>query len=96
MKIKLIRNKLRKTIVLSGAILAFGMAAPAFAQYGPGPGYDGPGPGYGNQGYEGPGYYGGPGQEGWGAYDNGHQWHGARWWHQHDIMWFYAIIRNGP
>ena len=22
-------------------------------------------------------------------------WHGARWWHQHDIMWFYPIIRNG-
>jgi hypothetical protein len=41
MKIMSIKNKLRKTIVLSGAILAFGMAAPAFAQYGPGPGYEG-------------------------------------------------------
>jgi hypothetical protein len=41
MKIMSITNKLRKTIVLLGAILAFGMAAPAFAQYGPGPGYEG-------------------------------------------------------
>ncbi len=76
MKINL-KNKLKKTIALSGVILAFGMAAPAFAQYGPGPGYDGPG------------YYGGPGEAGWGAYDNGRTWRGARWWHQHQIMWFY-------
>ena len=76
MEIKLMKNKLRKTITLSGAILALTIAAPAFAQYGPG--------------YAGPGYYGGPGEAGWGAYDNNHNWHGARWWHQHDIMWFYA------
>ena len=52
-----LKNKLKKTIALSGVILAFGIAAPAFAQYGPGPGYN-------NSGYDGPGYYGGPGQEG--------------------------------
>ena len=34
MKIKL-KNKLKKTIALSGAILAFAIAAPSFAQYGP-------------------------------------------------------------
>ena len=90
MKIKL-KNRFKKTIALSGAILAFSIAAPSFAQYGPGPGYDGPG--NNGPGYSGQGYYGGPGEAGWGAYDNGHQWHGARWWHRHDIMWFY---RNHP
>ena len=99
MKIKLIKNKLRKTIALSGAIVAFSIAAPSFAQYdnGPGPGYDSS-PGYDDSinsgpGYDGPGYYGGPGQAGWGAYDNGRTWRGARWWHRHNIMWFY---RNHP
>lgn len=52
-----LKNKLKKTIALSGVILAFGIAAPAFAQYGPGPGYDSPG-NYG-PGYSGQGYYGG-------------------------------------
>ena len=71
MKINL-KNKLRKTIALSGAIVAFSIAAPSFAQYdnGPGPGYDSS-PGYDDSinsgpGYDGPGYYGGPGQAGMG------------------------------
>jgi hypothetical protein len=40
--------------------------------------------------YSGQGYYGGTGEVGWGAYDNNHRWHGARWWHRHYIEWFYA------
>ncbi|MGD0120047.1 MAG: hypothetical protein ABSD30_18420, partial [Candidatus Binatus sp.] len=75
MKVKSIKNKLKKTMILSGALLAFAVVTPSFAQYAPG--------------YDGPGYYGGPGQAGWGAYDNEHTWRGARWWHRHDIMWFY-------
>src|SRR6202795_399177 len=75
MKIKSMKGKLRKTLAVSGAVLAIAVAAPVFAQY--------------NDGYSGQGYYGGPGESGWGAYDNYHQWHGARWWHRHQIMWFY-------
>src|ERR1035437_673968 len=67
---------LKNTITLSGAILALAIAIPAFAQY--------------DRGYTGQGYYGGAGEAGWGAYDNNHNWHGARWWHQHYIKWFYA------
>ena len=35
MKVKL-KNKLRNTIILSGALLAFAVVTPSFAQYGPG------------------------------------------------------------
>jgi hypothetical protein len=75
MKMKL-KDRFKKTIGLSGVILALGMAAPAFAQY--------------QHGYNGRSYYGGRGQAGWGAYDRNHHWRGARWWHRHNIEWFYA------
>jgi hypothetical protein len=67
-----VTRKLKKTLMLGSAIMAFAIAVPALAQY------------YGD------GYYGGPGQIGWGTYDNNHTWHGARWWHRHYIEWFYA------
>src|SRR5271169_4897138 len=75
-----LKKRLRNTIALSGTVLALAIAAPSFAQYGPG--------------YDGPGYYGGPGQAGWGAYDRYHTWRGARWWHQNNPDFFYANHPN--
>ncbi len=88
MGINLIKKRLKNAITLSGAVLALAIAIPALAQYRDnGPSYDNRN--Y-NQNYMGQGYYGGPGQSGWGAYDRNHRWRGARWWHKHNIQWFYA------
>jgi hypothetical protein len=70
-------KRLRNTLTISGAVLALAIAIPALAQYrDSGPDYNN-GPGYNNQNYTGQGYYGGPGQSGWGAYDRYHHWRGA-------------------